>query len=38
MATTKTLMVERSDAAIVQVDKQRIKQGLGLAVSVNVSS
>jgi hypothetical protein len=29
-------MVERSDAAIAQVDRQRIKQGLVLAVSANV--
>jgi hypothetical protein len=34
---TMTATVERSDAAIVQVDRQQIKQGLGSAVSVNVS-
>jgi hypothetical protein len=36
MMTTITT-VERSDAAIAQVDRQRIKQGLGSAVSVNVT-
>jgi hypothetical protein len=35
MTTTTTVMVEQSDAAIVQVDRQRIKQGLGSAISVN---
>jgi hypothetical protein len=30
-------MVEQSDAAIAQVDRQRIKQGLGSVISVNVS-
>jgi hypothetical protein len=34
---TKMTMVEQLDAAIIQVDRQRIKQGLGLAISVNVS-
>jgi hypothetical protein len=33
-----TATVERSDAAIVQVDRQWIKQGLGLAVGVNMPS
>ncbi len=32
-----TTRVEGLDAAIVQVDRQRIKQGRGLAFSVNVS-
>jgi hypothetical protein len=36
MMTTTT--VEQLDAAIAQLDRQRIKQGLGLAISVNVSS
>jgi hypothetical protein len=33
-----TTMVEQSDAAIAQVDRQRIKQGLGSTVSINVLS
>jgi hypothetical protein len=36
--TTTAATVERSNAAIIQVDRQQIKQGLGSAVSVNVSS
>jgi hypothetical protein len=36
--TTMTMTVERSNAAIAQVDRQRIKQGLGSAISMNVLS
>jgi hypothetical protein len=36
--TMTTTTVEQSNVAIDQVDRQRIKQGLGLAVSMNVSS
>jgi hypothetical protein len=36
--TTTMATVEQSDAAIAQVDRQRIKQGLGSAISNNVSS
>jgi hypothetical protein len=36
--TMTTMTVERSDMAIGQVDRQRIKQGLGSAVSMNVLS
>jgi hypothetical protein len=36
MTTMTMTMVEQLDAAIAQVDRQRIKQGLGSAVRVNV--